>query len=163
MQSPIIIRKSPVGLFFIYLVGAVLVAGLLLGLTATIHQQGLTLTDTLPKLLLLGVLVVVLGTFVQAYVYMLSRVEVNATELRFVTWLSVFSSNVAVCDWRQIQNVDVKKAGIFSQAFDYGTLLVQTAGTERNLRITMIPQCEHWRDVIAQRADGAVMPVRNLS
>jgi hypothetical protein len=160
MQSTIIIRKSPVGLVFIYVVGALLVAGLLLGLTASIDQQGLTLADTRPKLLLLGVLVVVLGTFLKSYVYMLSRIEVNATELRFVTWLTVLSSHVAVCEWRQVQDVRVKKGGIFSQAFDYGTLHVQTAGTGRNLRIAMIPQCEHWRHVIAQRAEAAVMPVR---
>jgi hypothetical protein len=157
--SAIVIRKSSFGLFVTYLVGGLAVAGLLVAFAASVGGHGLTLRDTQPKLLLLGVLVVVLGTFVQAYVHMLSKVILDTHELRFVTWLSVFSTDAAVCEWRQVRAVDAKRSGVFSQAFDYGTLLVQTGSTERDLRIPMIPNVEHWRDVIATRANQAAMPM----
>jgi hypothetical protein len=160
MQSTVIIRKSPFGLFMTYLVGGLAVAGLLLGITVSIQQQGMTLADTRPKVLLLGLLVVVLATFIRAYVYMLSRIELTSTELRFVTWTTVLSGRVAGCEWRDVRGVEVAKAGRFSQAFDYGTLVVQTATKPRNLRISMIPNVEHWRSHMAKQANAAVVPVR---
>jgi hypothetical protein len=40
---------------------------------------------------------------------------------------------------------------------------VQTAGTERNLRIPMIPNVEHYRDLIAAQADAAATPIKQAS
>jgi membrane protein YdbS with pleckstrin-like domain len=102
-------------------------------------------------------------TVTQAYVYTLSRIVMDGAEMRVINWPTLFYSNVAVCEWREVQDVDVRKGGIFSQIFDYGTLFVQTAGTERNLRIPMIPNCEHWRDYIAQQADQAATPVQDIA
>jgi hypothetical protein len=112
--STIVIHKSAFGLWIIFLAGALIVSALLLGLATTTSQDHLTLTDTLPRLIILGILVVVIGTFVQAYVYMLSKVVLDGEELRFVNWPTLFYSNVAVCECRQVQDVDVKKGGILS-------------------------------------------------
>jgi hypothetical protein len=151
MDSPIIVRKSPAGLFLTYLVGGALTAGLLLGFVMSLHEGGLSLDATEPKLWLLVTLVVVLGTFLQAHVYLLSRIEMNNHELRFIHWLTMWSSQVASCDWRDVLDVHVRQGGL-GRAFGYGTLVVRRAAGARDLRIPMIPNVEHWREVILLRA-----------
>jgi membrane protein YdbS with pleckstrin-like domain len=154
MESPIIVRKSPAGLFLTYLVGGALTAGLLLGFVMSMHRSGLGLADTEPKVLLLITLVVVLATFVQAHVYLLSRIEMNNQELRFVHWLTMWSNQVANCDWRDILDVQVRQGGL-GRTFGYGTVVVRRASGAGDLRIPMIPNAEHWREVILTRADRA--------
>lgn len=154
---PITIKKSVIGLLGILLVGTFLIGVLLVG-GAIVHNQG---NHTLSLVLFAVAAITVLLTLVQAYVYQLSQVELTEAGIKVVAWQTLFFSNVAITEWNQVQDVDVKKTSIFGQLFDYGTLLVQTAGTDRNLTLTYIPAVEQWRDYMATLADNAVQPVRN--
>jgi len=152
---PIIIRKSIIGLVGIIAGGVGLSAALTVGVLYMIN----TGQQDFAYLILVALIVVALGTVVQTYVYNLSRIIITSQQLDVVVWNSIVSQNNAVCEWNQVQDIDFRKSGIFGLLFDYGTLLVQTAGNERNLRITMVPQVEHWRDYMAHLADTAVQPV----
>ncbi|HET6925072.1 MAG TPA: hypothetical protein VFH39_04540 [Candidatus Saccharimonadales bacterium] len=155
---PVTIRKSFIGLFAIYLVGFLLTVALL---GAGLYLLLRTDSRPLGVVLLAVAAFTVLGTLVQGYVYSLCRIVLTEAELDVINWSSLFSQNNAVCEWRMVNDVDFKKAGILSFLFDYGTLLVQTAGTERNLRISYVPRVEKVRDLIAQLADTAITPVRS--
>lgn len=148
--QPTVIRKSFVGLVLIYLFG-ILAVGILgvaaLYLSTTQHDFAI--------LLLIMAIVVAIVTLLQAYVYNLSRIVITAEQLDVVNWTSIINQNNAVCEWHQVEDIDFKKSGILGLLFDYGTLLIQTAGTERNLRITMVPRVEHARDYMAALADSA--------
>ncbi len=147
----IIIRKSIVGFLVILFLGALLTLALALGALLT-QRTGQT---QLAYLMYVVAAVTILATFIQAYVYSISRITLTAKQMDVVNWNSLVSQNDAVCEWEQVQDVDFKKGGILGIVFDFGTLLVQTAGTERNLRITNVPNVEHWRDFIAGLADAA--------
>jgi hypothetical protein len=154
--APIVIHKSAFGLFLIWLVGFALTALLILAAAAAAATKAAYIYGAIAG-------VVLVATIIQAYVYNLSTVVLTATALRFTNWITIAYSNAAICEWRQVTDVDVKKGGIFSQLGDFGTLLVQTAGTERNLRIPMIPNVERVRDLIAAQADAAVTPVKETT
>jgi hypothetical protein len=151
MDSPIIVRKSPVGLFLTYLLGAAVTAGLLLAFVLSITGHGVSLAGTLPKALLLAALVVVLATVLQGHVYLLSRIEIDEHELRFIHWVSLYSNHSTTCEWRDVLDVHVR-SGIGSRSFGYGTIVVRTGADRRDLRIPMIPDPDHWRAVIQRRA-----------
>ncbi len=158
--QPILIRKHWFGLFLIYLSGFLAVA-LILGAMYVLILQG-TMSVQLYATLSVILVIILLATLVSAYVYRLSSIVLTDVGMTVTNWNSLFFSNVAVCEWKQLQDVDVKKGGVFSQVLDYGTLLVQTAGTERNLEIPMIPRVEHWRDYIAATADAAPTKVTGV-
>jgi flagellar biosynthesis protein FliQ len=141
-SSTIVIHKSGFGLLVIYIAGALLVAALLLGLASTIHEESLSLTDTLPKLIMVAIVVVVIGTFVQAYIYLLSKITIRGDSLTVTSWSTLFFVNTAVTEFRHINYCDVKKTSIFSQLFDYGTVLASTASGERNMTLSLIPNSE---------------------
>jgi hypothetical protein len=60
------------------------------------------------------------------------------------------------------QDIDVKKGGIFAMIFNDGTLVVQAAGTERNLRLPMVPSGERYRDMMMQQVDLAARRVTTV-
>jgi hypothetical protein len=151
MEGPIIVRKTPVGLFLTYLVGAAVTAGVLLGFVLSITGDGMNLTRTAPKALLLAALIVILATILQSHVYALSRMEIDRHELRFVHWRSLISSTAMACEWRDVLDVRVR-AGLGGRSFGYGTIVVRLGSDHRDLRIPMIPNPEHWRAVIQRRA-----------
>ena len=144
--APQIIHKSVVGLLAIYLVACVLFTALGFAAAYTGIRTGLGL------LYAMGAAIVVVGALIQSHVYQSSYVQLNTNMMQVVSISTIVVSNTAETQWTQIQDVDVKKAGLFANLFDYGTLLVQTAGTERNLQLTMIPNVEHWRDVLMAKA-----------
>jgi 4-amino-4-deoxy-L-arabinose transferase-like glycosyltransferase len=147
----ITITKSAVGQLLIVLAG-ILLTGLLAAAAWWLRRDGQTL---LGECMFAAAVVAALGMAMQNYVYALSRIVLTDKQLTVTNWTSVIASDVAVCDWSQVQDVAVQKGGILPLLFDYGSLLIQTAGTERNLRINYIPKVEYWRDVIEQRADAA--------
>jgi hypothetical protein len=153
MTPSIVIHKSAFGLALIYGVGFLLAAALII---AAFYATSLDLR----KIYGLGAILTVFGTFVQTWAYLRSTVVIDANELRVNSWSTLFSSNVAVTEWKNIQDADVVKGGIFSQIGDFGTLLISTASGERNIRLTLVPQVEHWRDFIEARADAAVTNVK---
>lgn len=152
---PITIRKTLVGQFIIWFFGLSAV-GILLGAAMGLQPSN----PTLSSLLGAGAFTAILVTLIASYVYGLSRITITAEQLDVVNWNSIVSQNNAVCEWRQVQDVDFKKSGILGLTFDFGTLLVQTAGTERNLKITYVPRVEWARNLIAEYAENAVTPVK---
>jgi hypothetical protein len=61
-----------------------------------------------------------------------------------------FHRTVAEQHLSKIQDVSSEIKGFFPTMFDYGDLLVQTAGAKERLRFREVPNPDHVRDVIAQ-------------
>lgn len=153
-SKPIIIRKTAVGLLAIYLVAAL--AFVLLAVAAILTG----LHSPTGLLAAIGAVATLVAAYVAAYVYSESYVELTDVGMTVVNYRSLFSDLTAECAYDHIEDIDVRKNGLFSFIFGYGTLYVQTAGTERNLKLPLIPNVEHWRDEIARRADTAATLVR---
>lgn len=155
--APIIIHKHPVGLFLIALAGIGAIS-LLLGITSSLFTQG-QLTVQLYLLVVVAFVAIVLSTVVSLYVYNLSTITLTTESVDVSNWRSLFQDSAGTTEWRNIQDVTAKKNGILSFIFDYGTLTIQTAGTEDNLVLPMVPRIEYWRSYVEKLANDAKTPV----
>lgn len=152
-QLPVTIHRSSVGLALIGLVG--------FGVTAllyamAVYYRGQHWADpVIFQLITLAALVTLIATVVTAATYALTSLKLTDDHIEVSNWLSLFSSRVSQADYADIEDVTVTQGTILSRVFGYGTLLVQTAGTQTNLEITYVPNVYAWRDVIAGKARGA--------
>ncbi|MET4003880.1 membrane protein YdbS with pleckstrin-like domain [Arthrobacter sp. UYCu511] len=155
--QPTVIRKHWFGLLVILLIGGA-VMGLIAGLMTIFYYQS-ALTLTLYVVLSVVLVTVLAATVVTGYVYRLSFMAITDSQLEFTNWYTLFYDSQSVCEWRNIEDVNVKRGGIFAQILGFGTLLVQTAGTQNNLTMTMVPKVEALRNELASRADAATAKV----
>ncbi|MDE2100927.1 MAG: PH domain-containing protein [Patescibacteria group bacterium] len=146
-MKPIIIHKHWFGLAVIEVLGAG-AAALLLG--GALYYKPVSLPEA--YLLVVGSALATLTTLILIYVYNKNYIELSDEALRVAVWNTPFSSNVAECHYSEIEDADVVK-GFFGSLFDFGTLAIQTAGTERNLVLRLVPHPERVRDEIMQRAN----------
>ncbi|MDI9934710.1 hypothetical protein QM806_04475 [Rhodococcus sp. IEGM 1351] len=147
---PITIHRSIIGLLVIVIRG-LLVFGLLLALAYWLKAQNPA--DTLP-LAILGLMsvVVILVTIVQVVVYDLATLTLREQGIAVSNWATLFVSKEAVADWDQIEDITVEQSGPIAGLLGIGTILVQTAGTQTNFRLTWVPRVKYWRDFIDQRS-----------
>jgi hypothetical protein len=151
-DHPIIIKKAGIGLVAILLSGLILFAVLLFAMYQSLTANG---THGLTLVVAFAAVVVLLATAVQAYVYSLSQVVLTDAGMKVASWNSLFSESEADTLYQHIEDVDVKRSGVFAMVFGYGTLYVQTAGTERNLKLPMIANAEYWKDELDRRVGAA--------
>lgn len=158
-SQPIIIHKHWFGLFLIYLVGLGSAALILAGLyfLASVSALG-------PEIFLTGsalVIIALIITFIQAYVYRLSQITITDTELTVLNYYSLFYSVESRCEWNDIEDVYATKGTIFGHVLGYGLVIVETAGANPNLSMKMTPDPEHWRDYIADKSQEAAELVKS--
>ncbi|MGO4470359.1 hypothetical protein AB4Y95_00270 [Arthrobacter sp. M-10] len=148
--QPTIIRKHWFGLAVILVAGLVVELALALAIVVALHQG--TLTPNLYAFLGVIMVVVLLADLVTAYVYRLSSIVLTATAITVANWQTLFFSNTAVCEWNQVEDVNAKQGGVFAQLLSFGTLRIQTAGTQNNITMTMVPRVQYWRATIEAKA-----------
>lgn len=149
-QLPIKIRRSIFGRIAILLLGTLLSAGIFaLGYWVGVQNR----RDAVPVavLQLMGV-VVLFGTLVAAIVYELHTMTLDEHGITIKNWSGLFFSSETHCDWKEVEDLNVKRGGVFAFLGGYGSLLIQTAGTETNLRFNYLPRPEYWRQFIDQRS-----------
>lgn len=153
MQAPTVIRKHWFGLVVIVLAALIVELALVLAMV-TMYDQG-SLTPNLYAFLGTIMIVVLLIDLVTAYVYRLSSIVLTDAGITIANWQTLFFSNTAVCEWNQVEDVQAKQGGVFAQILGFGTLLIQTAGTQTNITMTMVPRVQYWRSYIEKKAAEA--------
>ena len=107
-------------------------------------------------------IIVLLITVLQLRVYSLGEIVITPTDITANNWRTLFADQSETADFNKIQDVTFKKGGILTQLLDYGTLQVQTAGTEVNLTLSYVPKVEYWAKVIQQQADSAPLLTKSV-
>lgn len=141
------IRKHPFGEFLIYFFGMI-VAVFLFAIFVIGGSQlsGDTLgnnTSTIRTLsifagLVLTILVIVV-TAISAYLYRTSVVLVtNEKVVQFLN-VSLFNRKISQLSIGDVQDTTVSQVGIFPRLFNYGTLVIETAGEQINYVFTFTP------------------------
>jgi len=144
-QLPATISKHWFG--YVIIVGAgLLIAGLLGVASYSFYVNGLALE--LFAFTFFFAVVVLLLTIVQIWVYSLSYVELAEEGLHVVNWRTLFVKTDVTTEWERVQDVSVATGSAWALLFNYGTLVIQTAGTAQELRMTMIPDAEYWQALI---------------
>lgn len=144
------IRKHPFGLWLIYMTGAtiaaliftVLVFGPLM-FNGDFLGLGIDLGSLRSIFVLIGFFLTVLalgGTAIGAYLYQANVVLVTSEKLAQLLYTSIFDRKISQLSIGDVQDVSVQQKGVFAHFFNYGTLVVETAGEQNNYVFTFTPQ-----------------------
>lgn len=153
-QLVIVVKKHPIGIIGIYieaLVGLLAVFGLLLALAPGFFS-GLSSTAyrTAVAIIGIGLAVLVVYLFTATYVYRQSRLLVTDRSLVQVLQKGLFIRKVSRLSMSNVEDVSAEERGILSSVFDYGTLVVQTAGTLDNFIFPFCPSPTKYADQIIE-------------
>lgn len=144
------VRKVPFGLFLILLTGlffisVIFIVAFLLnsslsdGLLGTEGGYGMAIFGGAA---VLGGLVG-LGLLLAAIVYINDVIFVTSEKLAQVLYRNVITRKVSQLNIGDVQDVTVTQKGIFARIFNYGTLVIETAGEQDNYIFTYIPNPTH--------------------
>lgn len=144
------IRKHPFGLFIIYFTGAAIAAiifsALVLGALLFDNNflgLGIDLGPIRPIMVGVGFLLTVfalIGTAIGAYLYQANVVLITSEKIAQLLYTSLFNRKISQLSIGDVQDVSVQQKGIFARIFNYGTLVVETAGEQNNYIFTYTPQ-----------------------
>lgn len=140
------IRKHPFGLFLIYVSGiiiSVILFAIFLGIawfanaefSEEVGQYGdlFTLAGLVMSLLGLGV------TGIAGYIYSNNIMLVTNEKIAQVLYKSLFSRKISQLSIGDVQDVTVTQDGVLARIFNYGTIVIETAGEQQNYRFTFAP------------------------
>lgn len=141
------IRKHPFGLFLIMLTGGFIMLVLLLiaslgGAADAGGFLGINVSSyravffVVIFLLILGVAV---STFIGAFLYTSNVIFLTSEKLAQVLYLSLFNRKISQLSIGDVQDVTVTQKGILAHIFNYGTLVVETAGEQQNYTFSFVP------------------------
>ena len=130
------VRRHPIGLVPIFLLGGSAILVLLLLIYAAASNPGVT-KDILPinfVYITLGatIFLAMLLTYIVAGVYRSDDLLITNENLIQVLQASPFSNKISRTNLSKLEDVTVNQNGILAHAFDYGTVRVETAGESQN-------------------------------
>lgn len=148
-MEPITVHKSIIGLIGITAGGLVFLG--LLALLAYFFAGAGVLAGEVLHLVVIGGLLVMAITGGIAWTYWNSTIVMDDTGITVTNWNSLFSYTAAATKWSELEDVDCSQTTIWAQLFGYGTLLVQTAGTQTNLQMSMVASVKKWNSYIYKK------------
>lgn len=150
----VIVKRHPIGIVGIYIeafVGLLVVFGLLVTLAPNFFSG---LSDQAYKIavavIILGLVVLVAFLFTATYVYRQSRLLVTDRSLVQIIQKSLFIRTVSRLSMSNVEDVSAEERGILSTIFDYGTIVVQTAGALDNFIFPDCPTPSRYADQIIE-------------
>lgn len=144
------IRKHNFGLIMIYISGftvsAVLFVMLVLGSLLVNEDASIMETDVSGVRMLMvifGVILTLLSigmTLLGAYLYKGNVMLVTSEKIAQVLVKTIFHRKISQLSIGDIQDVTVTQKGVLAHYFDYGTLVIETAGEQQNYTFTFTPK-----------------------
>lgn len=145
------VRKHPIGLIITYVFGTLAtltVFGLLVlfpmtyDFTTVGNDVSLTGGSLQAIIVAVGLFMTffsVLITAVAAYIYSQNVLIVTSEKIAQQLYLSLFSKKISQLSIADVQDSTVTQNGIFPHLFNYGTVIIETAGEQRNYNFTFAP------------------------
>ncbi len=143
------VRKHPFGLFVIYVTG-VLIGALLFAIFAVAGYAvegdplnlGVELSNYKSIFLLVGLLLAVLTAIVASiagYLYKSNVILVTNDKIAQVLYRTLFDRKISQLSIGDAQDVTVTQKGVIARFFNFGTIVVETAGEQQNYTFTYVP------------------------
>lgn len=143
------IRKHYFGFILIYLAGA-LIAGIIsvAGALGSVwirdnvaSSSSLASNGELIMLASIIISVAVLAvTILYAYIFGNNVVLLTTEKVAQILYKSLFHRKVSQLNISDVQDVTVSQTGIFAHFFNYGTLVIETAGEQQNYTFSYAPK-----------------------
>jgi hypothetical protein len=138
-----VVRRSFIGLLGIYLVATAAIAAILVLVVVlspdTFNTDSVNISPALSAIIIVGATLLVLILFTATYIYKQSRLLVTDRSLVQVMQKTLFNKKVSRLSMSNVEDVSEEQRGFLASFFNYGTLTVQTAGTEDNFIFTLCP------------------------
>lgn len=74
-----------------------------------------------------------------------------------INQLALFVRKISVLEYSSVEDVTVTQKGMLATFFNYGTVLIQTAGEKSNFEVTYIPEPEKLQDKIMELRDKFII------
>lgn len=143
------IRKHPFGQFVIELTGtfvSLVVAGSLIAFALNLNNLGFGGVDQQSNiqafLIVAGFLLGVLGlvmTVVSMILYRSNVIFITSEKIAQVIYKNIIDRKISQLGIGDVQDVTVHQNGIFARIFNYGTLVIETAGEQENYTFNYVP------------------------
>lgn len=154
------VRKHPIGALVQAITGVGISLALIIAITAlafNLDRFGIDLGDGGSNIkaliitagLILG-LVTLAITAISVVIYRSSIIFVTNEKIAEVTYISIFNRKITQLGIGSIEDVTVHQNGLFPRLFDYGTIVVETAGEAENCNFTMLPTPNFYAQKIIQ-------------
>lgn len=143
------IRKHPVGLAIVLATGGfvmfmLLLSGVFLGFVDFDTILGLQDANNLRPLfviiMFLFVLATAVMTFIAAFLYQSNVIFITNEKIAQVLYRSLFNRKISQLSIGDVQDVTVTQKGLLAHYFDYGTLIIETAGEQENYQFSYVPK-----------------------
>lgn len=145
------IRKHPFGLFLIVVGGIIIsfiitvipmiIAVALREADGVVESGQLTIAQQI--LVVIGLILGVGGlivTGINAILYRNNVIYVTTEKIAQVLYISLFNRKISQLSIGDVQDSTVSQNGFFPHIFNYGTLVVETAGEQQNYTFTYVPK-----------------------
>lgn len=153
-----VVRKHRIGLIGIYLeaiTAVVAIVAILVTVTPSTFQN---LSGSTARLLTLGIIsglaALIFFLFVATYIYRQTRLLITDRGLVQITQSSLFIRKVTRLSFSNVEDVSAEQRGILPTIFNYGTLLVQTAGTMDNFEFKFCPNPNRYADIVIEAREA---------
>jgi hypothetical protein len=140
------IRKDPIGLLMLVLIGTIIAMSVIIALFTLASSSFLTdlNLDVSRRFVamfgfIIAVLVLIL-TAVYAHLYLSNVVFVTNEKIAQVLYVTLFNRKISQLNIGDVQDVTVNQKGILARLFNYGTLVIETAGEQNNYVFTFVPK-----------------------
>lgn len=148
------VRKHPFGLF-VLLASGIAIALVLVGATFIIASSSfvsdISLDNSRPFIAFLGFIlavVVMVATGIYVQLYRSDVVYVTNEKVAQVLYQTIFHRKVSQLNMGDVQDVTVSQRGVFAHIFNYGTLVIETAGEQQNYTFSFVPEPHETAKVI---------------
>ncbi|HMS23971.1 MAG TPA: PH domain-containing protein [Candidatus Saccharibacteria bacterium] len=139
------IRKHPIGLSFIYIIGGFIAVTIFAVVTALassgfFSEIGLEGYESIVVFFgfLLSVFVIVVS-YINGYLYKHNVIFITNEKIAQVVNISLFHRKVSQLSIGDTQDVSVAQKTFLARAFNYGTLIIETAGEQQNYTFNYVP------------------------
>lgn len=143
------IRKHPIGATLIMITGGFVVLATLI-LTAFIASVDLNAFFNVTSLNGLRAVIVIIslfisifaiaGTFIGLFLYKSNVIYVTSEKIAQILYTSLFNRKISQLSIGDVQDVTVTQNGILAHMFNYGMLVIETAGEQQNYTFTFVPE-----------------------
>ncbi len=142
------IRKHPVGLVIVLLTGGfvilmLMLVGIFFGVVDFDAVLGIEEANGLRPLFIILSFFMIIGTaimtFIAAFLYQSNVIFVTSEKIAQVLYSSLFNRKISQLSIGDVQDVTVTQKGLLAHFFNYGTLVIETAGEQENYKFSYVP------------------------
>ncbi len=143
------IRKHMIGLLFIYFIG-IMISFIIASLFGLIFSEGFDsnaksvgISATGKSFIITGGIIfiffIIVAMTIQAILYTNNVIYITSEKIAQVLYISLFNRKISQLSIGDVQDVTVTQKGILAHMFNFGTLVIETAGEQQNYTFSYIP------------------------